>query len=98
MPGMDSQSESRANNEPVDAGVTEATESPHAEPDALSHDTSYSPGSETETQQKQEDGLPDRVADDVDADRVNVAPGTGGPDDVGDVDVDPGEINLPGGA
>jgi hypothetical protein len=27
---------------------------------------------------------------------VRVLPGTGGPDDVGDVDVDPGELNMSG--
>lgn len=95
---MDSQREPRANNEPVEAGPTDATESPHAEPDALSHDTAYSPGSETETQRKQDEGVSENVPDDVDAGQVKVAPGTGGPDDVGDIDVDPGEINLPGGA
>jgi hypothetical protein len=32
----------------------------------------------------------------ADADDVRVLPGTGGPDDVGDVDVDPGELNMSG--
>jgi len=32
----------------------------------------------------------------VDAGDVNVLPGTGGPDDVGDIEVDPEELNLDG--
>jgi hypothetical protein len=32
----------------------------------------------------------------ADADDVRVLPGTGGPDDVGDVDVDPSELNMSG--
>lgn len=32
----------------------------------------------------------------IDESAVDVLPGTGGPDDVGDVDVDPDDINLPG--
>lgn len=57
-------------------------------------DTSYSPASEEETEQKQQDPVPDELDDDVE-DNVEVAPGTGGPDDQGDVDVDPDDINLP---
>lgn len=61
------------------------------------HDTDRtSPGSEDETAAKQADPVPDRVADDVDASQIRAVPGTGGPDDAGDVDVDPGELNLPG--
>ncbi|MFS0867495.1 hypothetical protein AB3M83_09215 [Microbacterium sp. 179-B 1A2 NHS] len=76
---------------------TEATESPHAEDADVRQDTAYSPGSETETQQKQDEHVSATVDDDdVDDSKVQVAPGTGGPDDVGEVDVDPGEINLPG--
>lgn len=50
-------------------------------------DTSYSPGSERETAEKQdasEAGEPLR-------------PGTGGPDDSGDLDVDPQDLHLPNG-
>lgn len=61
----------------------------------LRKDVSYSPGSETETAAKQSDPLPDRVADDIDASGVNAVPGTGGPDDTGDVEVDPEDLNLP---
>jgi hypothetical protein len=30
----------------------------------------------------------------IDTEQVQVLPGTGGPDDVGEVDVDPGELDL----
>jgi hypothetical protein len=57
-------------------------------------DTSYSPASETETEAKQEDGLPPTIDADA-AEHVKVAPGTGGPDDVGDVEVNDEDITLP---
>ena len=66
-----------------------------SESDAVRKDMSYSPASESETQKKQGDPLADTVDDDIDPSDVKVAPGTGGPDDVGDVDVDPGEIHVP---
>lgn len=68
-----------------------------SENDSVQKDTTYSPGSETETAEKQ-DGptLPEGVDDDIDAEDVRVVPGTGGPDDVGDVDVDPADLNMPG--
>jgi hypothetical protein len=67
-----------------------------SESDAVRKDRSYSPASETETERKQEDPLPDTIDDDIDPDDVRVVPGTGGPDDVGDVDVDPVDLNMPG--
>ncbi|WP_239453315.1 MULTISPECIES: hypothetical protein [Microbacterium] len=69
---------------------------PLTEQQSLRKDMSYSPASETETQRKQDDPLPDTIDADIDADDVRVVPGTGGPDDVGDVDVDPDDLNLPG--
>lgn len=66
------------------------------EQEAVRKDMSYSPASETETAHKQRDGLPDSVDSDIDADDVHVAPGTGGPDDAGDVEVDPDDLNMPG--
>ena len=54
------------------------------EREAVREDMAYSPASETETQQKQRDPLPDTVDADID------------PDDAGDVDVDPGDLHLPG--
>jgi hypothetical protein len=59
-------------------------------------DMSYSPASETETERKQEDPIPEALDDDIDTDKIRVAPGTGGPDDVGDVEVDPEDLNLSG--
>lgn len=56
-------------------------------------DTSYSPASEAETQAKQDDPVPETIEPEA-ADRVKVAPGTGGPDDPGDIEVDPGDIQL----
>jgi len=55
-------------------------------------DVSYSPASEAETAAKQRDPLPDGLDDDIDTSRVRAVPGTGGPDDAGDVDLDPGEV------
>jgi len=63
--------------------------------EAVRKDMSYSPASETETEQKQQDPLPDTIDDDIDPQDVRVVPGTGGPDDVGDVDVDPEDLNMP---
>jgi hypothetical protein len=58
-------------------------------------DRSYSPGSETETAAKQSDHVSETVDHDIDRDDITVAPGTGGPDDVGDVEVDPDDLNMP---
>ena len=74
----------------------EGPRSPSSEHEAVARDTTYSPGSETETQHKQQEPLPDTVDADIDPDDVQVVPGTGGPDDSGDVDVDPGDLNVPG--
>mgnify|MGYP001578195186 CR=1 FL=1 len=67
-----------------------------SESDAVRKDTAYSPGSESETQQKQDSELSETLPDDIDQSSVNVAPGTGGPDDVGDIEVDPADLNMPG--
>jgi hypothetical protein len=67
-----------------------------SEQESLRKDMSYSPASETETQRKQADPLPDTVDDDIDPADVRAVPGTGGPDDTGDVEVDPEDLNLPG--
>ena len=73
---------------PKNSGLSEA--------DAIRKDRSYSPASESETEHKQEDPLPDTIDDDIDPDDVRVVPGTGGPDDGGDVDVAAEDLNLPG--
>ena len=60
-------------------------------------DMVYSPESERETRSFQSRPVESSEAvrdPDIDADQVQVLPGTGGPDDVGEIDVDPGEINL----
>lgn len=67
-----------------------------SEDDTVEKDRSYSPASETETERKQDDPLPDTIDDDIDEDDIRVVPGTGGPDDVGDVEVDPADLNMPG--
>lgn len=64
--------------------------------DAVRADTSYSPASETETARKQEDPVPAGIDDDIDRSDIRAVPGTGGPDDAGDVDVDPADLNMPG--
>ena len=48
-------------------------------------DTSYSPASERETAEKQ----------DASEGRQHVLPGTGGPDDSGDLDTAPEDLRLP---
>lgn len=57
----------------------------------------YSPESERETRSKQSRPVESSDAMDdaeIDADQVQLLPGTGGPDDVGDVEVDPDDIHL----
>ena len=60
----------------------------------------YHDGNERDVASKQRTPVDDSEAlrqdDDVDAGAVNVLPGTGGPDDVGDVEVEPGEYNRSG--
>lgn len=78
------------------AGETETMPpAPPSTAETVRKDMTYSPGSDTETERKQQDPLPDSLDDDIDADEVRAVPGTGGPDDVGDVDVDPEDLNLP---
>lgn len=56
-------------------------------------DVSYSPASEAETAAKQADPVPDSLDEDIDPARIRAVPGTGGPDDAGDVDVAPEEVD-----
>lgn len=60
-------------------------------------DMAYSPSSERETEQLQDDQAGSPALDDPDIDRndVKVLPGTGDYTDDGDVDFDPGEIHMP---
>jgi len=62
--------------------------------DQTRKDTSYSPASEDETQAKQ-DGQPSPAIEPEAADKVKIAPGTGGPDDSGTVEVNEEDITLP---
>lgn len=56
-------------------------------------DTAYSPSSDRETEAKQ-DGHETHADPDA-AGRATVLPGTGGPDDVGDIEVDEDVLNMP---
>ena len=62
-------------------------------------DTSYSPGSDREQEVRNspggQTGMPQRDPD-IDEEAVNLLPGTGGPDDQGDIDVPGDEFNLNG--
>lgn len=68
---------------------------PLTDDELIRKDVSYSPASEAETAAKQDGSLPGNVDEDIDESRVKTVPGTGGPDDTGDVDVDPEELNMP---
>ncbi|MBT2503796.1 hypothetical protein [Curtobacterium sp. ISL-83] len=60
-------------------------------------DTSYSPSSEREMEaaQTEQRDADDLRADGIDPSRVIAAPGTGGADDAGDVEPEPGDLHLP---
>lgn len=60
-------------------------------------DTSYSPSSERETEasQKLQRDDDDLREDGIDPSRIVAAPGTGGADDAGDVEPEPGDLHLP---
>ncbi|MHC2185718.1 hypothetical protein [Rathayibacter agropyri] len=74
-------------------GAAPATSS---ESETIEKDMAESPGSERETEAKQdEDPAASRTDISGSAD-VKAVPGTGGPDDVGTVEVDPGEVSLNG--
>jgi hypothetical protein len=70
---------------------------PAAESDAeqTEIDRAESPGSERETRAKQETA-PARAPETSGGADVKQVPGTGGPDDVGDVEVPPDEVSLNG--
>ena len=60
----------------------------------------YHDGNERDIESKQDESVEDGQAvqqdPDISADDVNVLPGTGGPDDVGDVELDPADYNRSG--
>jgi hypothetical protein len=93
---MNPDDKTRNGGREADGAPQNSRNTPLSEQESLRKDMSYSPASETETQQKQQEPLPDTIDDDIDADDVRVVPGTGGPDDAGDVEVDPDELNMPG--
>jgi len=64
--------------------------------DDLAKDTNESPQSEADTEELQRNAAASPALDDpeVDESQVTTLPGTGGPDDGGDIEVDPGELNL----
>jgi len=65
-------------------------------PDTLDGDTIESPRSEDDTRALQDNDISESAAveDDIDENAINNLPGTGGPDDFGDIEVDPDELNL----
>lgn len=79
----------------------------HPEPDPIEStpgvdpsdrlNTAYSPSSERETEELQDDQEDSPVFDDPDIDRsaIKLLPGTGDYTDDGDVEVDPSEIHMP---
>ena len=61
----------------------------------LEKDMSYTPASDTDTEALQNATTPPTtgaVDEEVDYDKVKVLPGTGGPDDEGDIAVDPEDL------
>ncbi|MHA6667711.1 hypothetical protein ACX3O0_02445 [Homoserinimonas sp. A447] len=67
-----------------------------SEDESIERDTTYSPASDTETRERQKHPAdsPATADPEVDDAEVKVLPGTGGPDDSGDVDVDPDDIDF----
>ena len=70
---------------------------PETEQQVIEKDTNESPQSDATTDELQDTPVADSPAfDDPEINEADVKtlPGTGGPDDEGDIDVDPGELNL----
>lgn len=81
-----------------EAGTGQGTKAePQTEPQVIDKDTNESPESEADTKAFQDQSVTESAAlddPDISEDDVRALPGTGGPDDEGDVDVDPGELHL----
>ncbi|MBF4461379.1 MULTISPECIES: hypothetical protein [unclassified Rathayibacter] len=75
------------------AGAASPTSS---ESETIEKDRSESPGSERETEAKQDEDPAASRTEVSGSAEVKAVPGTGGPDDVGDVEVDPDEVSLNG--
>jgi hypothetical protein len=69
----------------------------NSDDEQVKRDTSYSPSSEREMQARHDEpqGSVALEDDDINPDDVKVLPGTGGPDDVGDIEVSEDDLNLP---
>lgn len=75
----------------------ESTEArPDSEREVIVKDTNNSPSSDRTTEELQESSADSPAFDDPDIDEsaVKALPGTGGPDDEGDIEVDPADIHL----
>lgn len=81
---------------PDDPGHRDDLE-PLGDEDLTEKDTSYSPASEREQAVRDAHPRDSEALDDpaVRGEGVDLLPGTGGPDDPGDVDVPPEQLNLP---
>jgi hypothetical protein len=83
------------NQAPENPEVAKSEPAPLNDSEQMRKDVAYSPSSEAETAAKQEGVDPADLDGDIDPDDVRTVPGTGGPDDPGDVDVDPDDLHLP---
>ena len=64
----------------------------------LEKDTSYTPASDSDTEALQNTTVPPTTGasdPEVDYDKVKTLPGTGGPDDEGDIEIDLDEVPFP---
>jgi hypothetical protein len=83
------------NQAPENPEVSKSEPAPLNDTQQMRKDVAYSPSSEAETAAKQGGVDPEDLDDGIDPDAVRAVPGTGGPDDTGDVDVDPDDLHLP---
>ncbi len=83
------------NQAPENPEVSKSEPAPLNDAQQTRKDVAYSPSSEAETAAKQDGVDPEDLDDGIDPDAVRAVPGTGGPDDTGDVDVDPDDLHLP---
>lgn len=77
---------------PRNPGSEPGDPAPLSDTEQIRKDVSYSPASEAETAAKQADTVPEALDDDIDSSRIRAVPGTGGPDDAGDIDMSPEEV------
>ena len=69
---------------------------PETEQQVVEKDTNNSPLSDVSTKELQDSATtsPALADPEIDQSNVHALPGTGGPDDEGDIEVDPQELNL----